>query len=355
MKVAALLLPFLWTGFEYFRSELYHLKFAWLTPGCALLGWDQPELSWLGVYGIGFVVASMASAWLLVRPKAVFLAVAGLAIGGLALLGPPSGKPNEPGTLPIAGVQLEFPPESRILSSLDALHAGHPQAGLVVLSEYALAGPPPDSLKAWCRKTHCYLIVGGKDFISPSEYYDTGFVIGPAGEVVFRQGKSVPIPFFADGLPAPSQGIWNSPWGRIGICICYDASYTRVVDGLIRQGAQMIVVPAMDVFEWGRQEHLANGRVAPIRAAEYGVPVFRVASSGVSQAIDGQGRVLAQAEYPGPGDTLSAEVSLPAKGTLPMDRWLAPFCTALVALLLVVHLLWPWIKGITRYFIRANP
>src|ERR1051325_10095158 len=30
---AALLTPFLWTGLEYFRSELYYLKFSWLNAG----------------------------------------------------------------------------------------------------------------------------------------------------------------------------------------------------------------------------------------------------------------------------------------------------------------------------------
>ena len=30
---AALLIPFLWTGLEYFRSELYYLRFSWLNAG----------------------------------------------------------------------------------------------------------------------------------------------------------------------------------------------------------------------------------------------------------------------------------------------------------------------------------
>ena len=33
---ASLLIPFFWVGFEYFRSELYPLKFSWLAPGMAL-------------------------------------------------------------------------------------------------------------------------------------------------------------------------------------------------------------------------------------------------------------------------------------------------------------------------------
>src|ERR1700677_1942369 len=33
-----LLAPFLWTGLEYFRSELYYLRFSWLNVGYALPG-----------------------------------------------------------------------------------------------------------------------------------------------------------------------------------------------------------------------------------------------------------------------------------------------------------------------------
>ena len=31
--------------------------------------------------------------------------------------------------------------------------------------------------------------------------------------------------------------MWDSPWGRIGFCICYDLSYRRVTDRLAALGA----------------------------------------------------------------------------------------------------------------------
>ena len=54
--------PFLWTGLEYFRSELYYLKFAWLSPAYAFseLPWQVP-LSLTGVFGLGFVLATVAT------------------------------------------------------------------------------------------------------------------------------------------------------------------------------------------------------------------------------------------------------------------------------------------------------
>jgi len=96
-----------------------------------------------------------------------------------------------------------------------------------------------------------------------------------------------------------------------------------VTDELIRQGAQLLIVPTMDVTEWGRHQHELHSRVAPVRAAEYGVPIFRLASSGISQAVNGGGGVVAHTSFPGPGAVLTASLYLPTGGALPVDRVLA--------------------------------
>src|SRR6185369_9685066 len=55
-------------------------------------------------------------------------------------------------TLKVAGVQMEFPNVTDIVSALDKLLAAQPSAELFILSEYTLDGPVPDSLKEWCRQ-----------------------------------------------------------------------------------------------------------------------------------------------------------------------------------------------------------
>ncbi len=205
---------------------------------------------------------------------------------------------------------------------------------LIVLSEYTLDGPPTAPLQNWCREHGKFLIVGGKYSAPGGNYYNTAFVISTNGEVVFKQVKSVPIQFFKDGLPAPEQKVWESPWGKIGICICYDLSYTRVTDELVRQGAQMLIVPTMDVADWGRHQHELHARVAPVRAAEYGIPIFRVASSGISQGVTNRGWVSASAPFEGEGEMLFFGVNLnpQRQGSLPLDRWFAPFCVGVTGL-----------------------
>jgi apolipoprotein N-acyltransferase len=218
---------------------------------------------------------------------------------------------------------------------LEDVIRSHPDAELVVLSEYTLDGPVPAALREWCRRHGRYLIVGGKDPAPGASFYDTAFVVGPGGDILFRQVKAVPIQFIKDGLPAPEQKLWDSPWGKIGICVCYDLSYTRVTDRLVKLGAEAIIVPTMDVVDWGQAQHELHARIAPVRAAEYGLPIFRVASSGISQLVDRSGRVRATAPCPGDGATIAGTLEMRGGGRRPLDRWLAPFATAVTAAVIV--------------------
>jgi apolipoprotein N-acyltransferase len=341
-KVKALwLVPIVWTGLEYFRSELYCLKFSWLNVGYALPAW----FGFLGggMYGVGFMVFATAVVivFFLMRSK-IAMIVASIMVVLFLLASAITWAERLSPPLHIVGIQMEFPSPGVLPKALDKALAKNPDAQIFVLSEYTLDGPVPDSLKNWCREHACFLVVGGKDPVGTNDYYNTTFVVGTNGEIVFRQAKSVPIQFFKDGLPAPIQEVWNSPWGKIGICICYDLSYTRVTDRLVEQGAQLLIVPTMDVEDWGRHQHELHARVAPVRAAEYGIPIFRLASSGISQAVSWNGTVIAQTSFPGSLDILSAQLRLPMRGALPLDRWLAPVCVGITALVLLTLLFFDW-------------
>jgi apolipoprotein N-acyltransferase len=329
-------IPIVWTGLEYFRSELYYLKFSWLNIGYAL------HFSSLGMYGSGFLVFVTILAVCRLREKQVcsmdwlFIAIALFAIVTLLPSVLSKAKRRGPTPVPIVGVQLEFPPTGILTKVLNQALAKHPDGQIFVLSEYTLEGAVPDSLRNWCRDHDRFLVVGGKDVVTNHIYYNTAFVVGTNGDTVFKQAKRTPIQFFDDGLPAPNQQVWNSPWGNIGICICYDLSYTRVTDELVRQGAHLLIVPTMDVTEWGRHQHELHSRVAPVRAAEYGIPIFRLASSGISQAVDGQGNVVAQTAFGKEDEILYAQLRVPSYNHLPPDRLLAPICTGLAAILIII-------------------
>ncbi len=339
---AVLALPFLWTGLEYFRSEVYHLRFSWLSAGLAFSDSQlYSPFSWLGVYWIGFLMMTLASGILLARRHKMELACAfSIAAAGILIFTPaedPATRPDAK-SLRVAGVQLEFPMPSELKEALNDLVALEPDADLILLSEYTFAGPLPDWVKDRCRENQRHMIIGAHDNVKNGDYCNTAFVIDPQGEIVFKQAKSVPIQFFKDGLAAPSQKVWDSPWGKMGIGICYDLSYRDVMDQFVAQGAEALIAPTMDVEDWGREQHHLHARVAPMRSMEYGLPIVRLASSGVSQLTTPTGEVTAEAPFPGQRKNLAGDLTLAGVGRVPIDRILAPlslWVTALLAAFLV--------------------
>ncbi len=350
-KWAVILAPVLWCGIEYYRSEVWWLRFSWFGAGAVWgVEWSDDWLNYVGTYGLGFL--SMLLAALLDGIPVRIVPTFSLLV--MWTLAQPTIHRFSDSGFPVAGLQLEVPTVPDLLAGLDKLVKSHPEAELLLLSENTFAeGPPPASVKTWCKRNGKWLVVGGRQPIEPGSrrdneaespthaplrllssaatkerFYNTAFVISTNGEVVFTQAKSRPIQFFDDGEPAPSQRVWDSPWGKLGIAICYDASYRQVMDELIRQDAVALLIPTMDVEAWGEHQHRLNAHMARLRAAEYRVPVFRVASSGISQIIARDGREIATAPFGGQGEMITGELRWSAKGgSVPLDAWLAPACT----------------------------
>lgn len=330
---AALLAPILWIGFEFFRSELYFLRFTWLSAGYAFA--EGPNLSliyWPGIYGVGFLLMA-AAAWLSLQPRKVslmsviiLLSLLGV-LCNIPLLSPVAGLPDAK-PLRVAAVQLEHKHDLEVLEALKLLRSKHPEAEVLVMSELTFDGVITPRVAKWCAQEKIHLVAGGKDPVSADGkvFYNTVFVVGPDGSVIHKQAKTIPIQLMADGLPAPHQRLWDSPWGRVGFCICYDKSFTSVTDKLVRLGAQALIVPTADEIEWGAYEHRLHARIAPVRAAEHRLPVLRVASSGISQLIERDGCVTATAPYPGELALLGGTLRLGETGRIPPDRWLGRMC-----------------------------
>ena len=317
---AYFLMPFFWLFFEYFRSEIYVLKFSWLAPGMALSHRYWNFLASYGFYGATFLVLTLFSAMQMWRSSRRFSMI--LLIIGMVILGNVPTPYSEIKSGPIvSGIQMEHLNRGAVLNGLNKLITHKPETQLVVLSEYTFRNGVSDIFRDWCKLHNCYLMVGSTDPLSDGKFRNTVFVIDPQGKTVFKQGKSVPIQFFRDGEPANSQEIWNSPWGKIGIAICYDLSYTKVIDRLVEKGAEMLIIPTMDSADWGAYQHNIHSFLAPVRAREYQIPIFRLASSGVSQVVSDGGLVLKFAPYPGRGAIISSHLMYRSGGgSVPMVR-----------------------------------
>ena len=185
-KVKAIwLIPIVWTGLEYFRSELYYLKFSWLNIGYAL----PPSFQISGMYGIGFLIFGILAACSFQKFKMFLTFLIGAIL--LMILNPALKYAMRETSLSVVGIQMEFPTESIVPKALDkALHK-NPDSQMFVLSEYTLNGSVPDSLKKWCQEHSRFLIIGGKDFVTNDVYYNTAFVVGTNGERKYKLNARV--------------------------------------------------------------------------------------------------------------------------------------------------------------------
>jgi apolipoprotein N-acyltransferase len=323
------LTPIFWTALEYFRSEVWYLRFAWLLPGQAAAFLPGVRCLALGVYGLGFVYVLLAAMVVTSNLRFRVIGIIGTLVAALVMYFPKLPPTPLDASLHVAGIQLEDAKPQVVADALNHLALAHPEAQLLVLCEYQFADPVPPIIRNVIRKLKRYLIVGGCQYAEKNSFYDTAFVIGPDGNDVFQQAKSVPVQFIQDGLPATQRRVWDSPWGKIGIAICYDVSYARVMDDFVRQGAQGLIIPTSDATNWGEFERrMLHGRLAPVRCAEYGIPEFGVWSSGVSQLTDRYGRVVATAGYPGQGEMIAGPLDLESPGHIPPDRPFAIACMA---------------------------
>jgi apolipoprotein N-acyltransferase len=344
--------PLLWMGLEYYRSEVWLLKFSWLTPGFALpaesMGWLYQSL---GTYGSGALLVLAGAAFVLLKKPAAL--AAGLLLPALLLPGQRTVVPA--GSVRITGVQFEEVMDNQRMDGLEAARAAWPDTQVFILPEYSFsAGVPADFLN-WCRTHKCWLIAGGKDYQAGQKnrhgntaYFNTAFVVGPEGTVVHRQAKAMPIQFFDDGEAAVRQEVWVSPWGKLGICICYDQNYATVTDPLAAQQMQALLIPTMDLRTWGQHQHWLSARLAATRAAEYGVPVLRLASSGFSTFTDAKGHELAKGSMPGHGDVVSALIPLSAAPHQPWDRIPAKAAGPVAGLLILLALTVSFIDELRR-------
>jgi apolipoprotein N-acyltransferase len=143
-RAAVILAPLLWMGLEYFRSELYYLRFSWLDAGY-VFSWTNSisAFAWPGVYGIGFLLmAGAAGLSLLPHRRAVVVGMMAVAVLALLTNLPRSATSSDATrNLRIAGMQLEFPAELEVPAALDRLRAQYPAADLYVLPEYTFQDP----------------------------------------------------------------------------------------------------------------------------------------------------------------------------------------------------------------------
>ncbi|MCX6820993.1 MAG: carbon-nitrogen hydrolase family protein [Candidatus Aenigmarchaeota archaeon] len=91
--------------------------------------------------------------------------------------------------------------------------------------------------------------------------YNTAVLINDAGRIVGRHRK-VHLCDPPGVRPGKGFAVFDTPFGRIGISICWDTSFPQTVSSMAAKGAKVIFVPLMWYFEkWAHdREHRSRER-----------------------------------------------------------------------------------------------
>lgn len=329
----------LWTGIEFFRSELYFLRFPWITPGSALGPTYLSPI--LGVYGASFLVMAASSAFLQRRtfPVAILLSLGVISLG---LFRPGRVEPVDAGALTVTVVQSE----DCILDSYVTLTkaARNESPHLIVWPEYSL---PYDvrqneidfaTLANLCAEMDAILVVGTKTVIGSGDkdWYNTALILNKDG-VLGEYYKARPVHFFNDGIPGRRFTPVRTHMGTFGTPICFDGDYSEVTRKIVTLGAEYFAVPIFDAQSWSAHQHVQHALLFRLRAAENARWFACAASSGVSQIIDPHGHV--HGSLP-PMETGTLTYRINRRGDLTVFAqvgWLFPWLTFGGSIILLVY------------------
>ena len=132
-------------------------------------------------------------------------------------------------------------------------------AAMEVAAAFAAAGPEAERdavcdvsgtllavMHATAMRHRVWLCPGTLPWRDGARTINRAPLIRPDGAMAF-QDKQVMTRFEAErwGIaPGAPAGVFETPWGRVGIAICYDSEFPGVVRAMTAAGAWLILVPA---------------------------------------------------------------------------------------------------------------
>ena len=141
-------------------------------------------------------------------------------------------------------------------------------------------------------------------------------LIAPDGRIAYEYWKARPVPGGEKNLTSQLDGNIKTvltPHGRLGSAICFDLDFPQLLAQAGRLGTDILLAPSndwRDIDPW-------HTHMATFRAVEQGFNLVRQVRSGMSMAVDYQGRVLARMDdFGSPDREMTAYV--PTRGVRTM-------------------------------------
>lgn len=174
-------------------------------------------------------------------------------------------------------------------------------------------GPMQQALSRAAADAGLYLVGGSMPELADGRVYNTSFVYGPQGQ---RLAKHRKVHLFdidvaggqrfreSDTLsPGDQVTVFDTPFGRIGLCICFDFRFQELAQSMTRQGARIIAVPAAFNMTTGPahwellfRQRAVDNQIFTIGVSPARDPQASYVAYGHSMAADPWGTVLCQAE-----------------------------------------------------------
>lgn len=208
--------------------------------------------------------------------------------------------------LPIDGIwNLDHPAEIRSKYRELGLKAAESHPQLIVFPLYNFSDDilrEPDFFLNLAQETGSFILAASYIPNEPggnvwNGYYDTAVLYSPEGRIA-GEYRAVERPPFrkTHELTDEKYHLLETPFGKIGILLCYEDSRPKTARLARQEGAEVLIAlsnPGHFLTTHMPYYHLMQSR---LRAIETGLPLVRVSANGYSAVIDSRGRLMAKSE-----------------------------------------------------------
>ena len=141
-----------------------------------------------------------------------------------------------------------------------------------------IPGPATQTLERICSETGICVVFGLFER-DRDQVYNSAILMTPDG--IGGVYRKVHLPFLGgDRFTTPGNHpftVYETPVGRVGLIICYDAAFPEATRSMALDGAEIIVLPT----NWPEAAHRFPGQVIPTRSVEN--TVFYIACNRVGE------------------------------------------------------------------------
>jgi len=269
------------------------------------------------------------------------------------------------------GVFEEYLDESRWAAEQGAQVVAWPEGS----SPFRVTGKRGKDIARTARDTGIEMWLGGLTIQKDPEtgkgrFHNSAFRFDRNGDRDRRYDKIVLLPFgeFMPGrhlfpeltkkvkgvgnfYPGEDVVVFETEWAPFNFLICYEAIRSQLVRKSVEAGSRFFVTITNDAWFGDTSCPHQHLMLTANRCAEFGCPMVRVATTGISAAVDTRGRITAQTA-PYTKETLIVDVPLVYAPTLytHIGDLFSYLCLAVAA----SGLLWPLLAGPLRRMQRKR-